>query len=101
MVERVFQIAEACIEDLLENDLFQKKSFHSCKEMMQPECFLQNIFYFRVCSYTEQIALINHLEKFIAENRDVGRESTSCYIVFTFACTRFLYELCRRSIFSQ
>ncbi|KAF9616700.1 hypothetical protein IFM89_031717 [Coptis chinensis] len=63
MVERVFQIAEACIEDLLEG--------HACKDQMQPKTFLSNIFYFRICSYTEQIALINYLEKFIAENRDV------------------------------
>ncbi|PIA50046.1 hypothetical protein AQUCO_01300644v1 [Aquilegia coerulea] len=71
MVERVFQIAEACIEDLLESRVFQQKDYQACRESMQPQTFLTNIFYFRVCSYTEQIALINYLEKFITENRDV------------------------------
>ncbi|KAL5728100.1 DNA repair protein rad51c [Ranunculus cassubicifolius] len=71
MVERVSQIAEACVQELLENRIFQQRGFEAVKETMQPKNFLTNIFYFRVCSYTEQIALINYLENFITENRDV------------------------------
>ncbi|KAF5190314.1 Dna repair protein rad51 like, partial [Thalictrum thalictroides] len=71
MVECVFQIAKACIEDLLESRVFQQQDYQACRERMQPKTFLTNIFYFRFCSYTEQIALINDLEKFITENRDV------------------------------
>ncbi|KAI7742884.1 hypothetical protein M8C21_019740 [Ambrosia artemisiifolia] len=40
-------------------------------KMMQPKDFLENISYFRVCSYTEQIALTNYLDKFITEHKDV------------------------------
>ncbi|XP_010264169.1 PREDICTED: DNA repair protein RAD51 homolog 3 isoform X2 [Nelumbo nucifera] len=69
MVERVFQVAEACIEDMPYN--YPQKDFQARKNKMQPENFLANIFYFRVCSYTEQIALINYLDKFVAENKDV------------------------------
>lgn len=72
MLERALQIAEACIEDMSGNNDFLQKDFQPCHVKMQPKDFLQNIFYFRVCSYTEQIALINYLEKFISEHKDVG-----------------------------
>ncbi|XP_077235561.1 RAS associated with diabetes protein 51C isoform X2 [Tasmannia lanceolata] len=71
MVERAFQIAEACIQDTLDKFGFQHNGFEACQEKMQPKAFLANIFYFRVCSYTEQIAVINHLDKFITEQKDV------------------------------
>lgn len=70
MVQRVFQIAEACIQDTLDN-FVHHKGFQVCQEQMQPNIFLANIFYFRVCSYTEQVAVINYLEKFITGQRDV------------------------------
>ncbi|GJM94100.1 hypothetical protein PR202_ga10716 [Eleusine coracana subsp. coracana] len=38
---------------------------------LQPEHFLAGIYYFRICSYTEQIAVINYLEKFLGEHNDV------------------------------
>ncbi|XP_078446135.1 RAS associated with diabetes protein 51C [Wolffia australiana] len=60
MVERASQIAEACITDL-----------HIVEDNMQANNFLSNIFYFRICSCTEQIAVINHLEKFMEEHEDV------------------------------
>ncbi|QCE02941.1 DNA repair protein RAD51 homolog 3 isoform X2 [Vigna unguiculata] len=71
MVERVLQIAEACIEDMAEYSNHFHKDLQPCEVKMHPNNILENIFYFRVCSYTEQIALINYLDKFIMENKDV------------------------------
>ncbi|GMP42931.1 hypothetical protein CsSME_00012501 [Camellia sinensis var. sinensis] len=71
MVERALQIAEACVEDVLEYRSL-RKNFQACQVQMQPKDFLNNILYFRICSYTEQIAVINYLEKFILEHKDVG-----------------------------
>ena len=72
MVERALQIAEACVVDMSEyNDLLRKGN-RSCQVKVQPNDILENIFYFRICSYTEQIALINYLDKFISEHKDVG-----------------------------
>ncbi|KAE8679505.1 DNA repair protein RAD51-like protein 3 [Hibiscus syriacus] len=71
MVERAFQIAEACVEDMSEYNRFLRKDFQECKNKLQPKDILENIFYFRICSYTEQIALINYLDKFIYEHKDV------------------------------
>ncbi|MBA0646298.1 hypothetical protein Goklo_014271 [Gossypium klotzschianum] len=71
MVERAFQIAEACIEDMSEYNRFLRKDFQECKIKMLPQDILENIFYFRICSYTEQIALINYLDKFLSEHKDV------------------------------
>ncbi|CAJ1949788.1 unnamed protein product [Sphenostylis stenocarpa] len=71
MVERVLQIAEACIEDMEEYRNHFHKDFQACDVKMHPNNILENIFYFRVCSYTEQIALVNYLDKFIMENKDV------------------------------
>ncbi|KAI3441147.1 RECA_2 domain-containing protein [Psidium guajava] len=70
MVERVLQIAEACSNDMSATNTVSQ-DVHAGKVGMQPKDFLENILYFRVCSYTEQIALINYLEKFISEHRDV------------------------------
>ncbi|KAK3411697.1 hypothetical protein EUGRSUZ_I00435 [Eucalyptus grandis] len=70
MVERVLQIAEACWDDMLANNAISQ-NVHAGQVGMQPKDFLENILYFRVCSYTEQIALINYLDKFISEHRDV------------------------------
>ena len=73
MVERALQIAEACVEDMLDYNGLHRKEFQACQDkIMQPKDFLGNIFYFRICSYTEQIAIINYLEKFISEHKDVG-----------------------------
>ncbi|XP_059458200.1 DNA repair protein RAD51 homolog 3 isoform X1 [Corylus avellana] len=71
MVERALQIAEACIEDMSESDGLLRKDFKACQLKMHPNNILENLFYFRVCSYTEQIALTNYLEKFISEHKDV------------------------------
>ncbi|KAK9266970.1 hypothetical protein L1049_012641 [Liquidambar formosana] len=71
MVERALQIAEACVEDMLETNGLPRKDFQACQNEMQAKDFLGNIFYFRICSYTEQIALINYLDKFISEHKDV------------------------------
>lgn len=71
MVERAHQIAEGCIMDTLDKFGHHQKVILDCQEPMQPNSFLSNIFYFRICSYTEQIAVINYLEKFLAEQKDV------------------------------
>ncbi|XP_073146913.1 DNA repair protein RAD51 homolog 3 [Henckelia pumila] len=71
MVERALQIAEACAEDIQEYNSLPTKDFHACQVNKEPKDFLDNIFLFRVCSYTEQIAVINYLEKFISEHKDI------------------------------
>ncbi|THF98854.1 hypothetical protein TEA_008100 [Camellia sinensis var. sinensis] len=78
MVERALQIAEACVEDVLEYRSL-RKNFQACQVQMQPKDFLNNILYFRICSYTEQIAVINYLEKFILEHKDVGNSVLSSH----------------------
>ncbi|XP_030491847.2 DNA repair protein RAD51 homolog 3 isoform X3 [Cannabis sativa] len=71
MVERATQIAEASISDMLEYNNHLAKQNRVCQVKFKPADILENIFYFRVCSYTEQMALINHLEKFISDHKDV------------------------------
>ncbi|KAL6981780.1 DNA repair protein rad51c [Sarracenia purpurea var. burkii] len=71
MVERALQIAEACVEDMSKFRDFERNNSRVCQVQIQPKDFLKNIFYFRICSYTEQIAVINFLEKFISEHKDV------------------------------
>ncbi|KAI3499902.1 hypothetical protein L1887_35716 [Cichorium endivia] len=71
MVERALQITEACGDDMAEYSRLYRKGSHSHEIKIQPKDFLENIFYFRVCSYTEQIALINYLDKFISDHKDV------------------------------
>lgn len=71
MVERALQIAEACIEDMSEYNGLLRKDFQDCQVKMHPNNILENIYYFRICSYTEQIAVINYLDKFISEHKDV------------------------------
>ncbi|KAK8944388.1 hypothetical protein KSP39_PZI007821 [Platanthera zijinensis] len=71
MPERAYQIAEACIMDTLESFRFHRKGAEDCHERMQPNYFLANILYFRICSYTEQIAVINNLNKIVVEQKDV------------------------------
>ncbi|KAL0397766.1 UNVERIFIED_CONTAM: DNA repair protein [Sesamum calycinum] len=71
MVERALQIAEACAQDMVEYDNLLRKDSQACRVIKQPKAFLENIFYFRICTYTEQIAVINYLEKFISEHKDV------------------------------
>ncbi|CAH9102341.1 unnamed protein product [Cuscuta epithymum] len=71
MVERVLQIAEACVEDMQEYSGLLHKDRQAPQIKMQSKDFLDNIFCFRVCSYTEQIAVINYLDKFVSEHKDV------------------------------
>lgn len=75
MVERALQIAEACGDDMAEYSRLYHKGSQACEVKKQPKDFLENIFYFRVCSYTEQIALINYLDKFIEEHKDVRTDT--------------------------
>lgn len=72
MVERVLQIAEACAMDMLEYDSLLRKDSQGRQVHKQPNSFMDNIFYFRICTYTEQIAVVNYLEKFINEHKDVS-----------------------------
>ncbi|WVZ69970.1 hypothetical protein U9M48_018681 [Paspalum notatum var. saurae] len=71
MVERVYQIAEGCISDILEHFPHSHEKSSSGNKQLQPEHFLADIYYFRICSYAEQIAAINYLEKFLGEHKDV------------------------------
>jgi len=71
MVERVLQIAEACIEDMSEYSHHFHKDNQAFGVKMHPYS-LENIFYFRVFSYTEQISLVNYLDKFVTEHKDVS-----------------------------
>ncbi|KAK3161094.1 hypothetical protein QOZ80_1BG0071750 [Eleusine coracana subsp. coracana] len=71
IVERAYQIAEGCIIDILEHFPHSHEKTSSDQGKLQPEHFLAGIYYFRICSYTEQIAVINYLEKFLGEHNDV------------------------------
>ncbi|KAL5227073.1 hypothetical protein ABZP36_015338 [Zizania latifolia] len=65
MVERLYQIVEGCISDILEYFPHCHDKAPFGQENLKPESFLADIYYFQVCSYTEQIAVINYLEKFL------------------------------------
>ncbi|CAA0820366.1 DNA repair protein RAD51 homolog 3 [Striga hermonthica] len=71
MVERVRQISEACAEDMLEYNSLLRKDSQAFQVDKQADSFMENIFYFRTCTYTEQIAVVNYLEKFISDHKDV------------------------------
>eukprot|EP01018_Ginkgo_biloba_P016183 Gb_10222 [translate_table: standard] len=71
MVERAIQIAQACIEKLRDIPLASTSEVQECQGKLHVDDFLSNIFYFRVCSYTEQIATINYMDKFIEEHKKV------------------------------
>lgn len=55
----------------------QPKDAQGFHEKLMPENFLASIFYFRVCSYTEQVAMMNHLDKFVSEHQDVGQSDNN------------------------
>lgn len=82
MVERVSQIAEACIKDMQEYDSLLRKDLPARQVKLQANDFLANIYYFRICSYTEQIAVVNYLEKFISEHKEVS--TVTFYFLFSF-----------------
>lgn len=71
MAERAYQIAQACIEDIHEFFLHHRKSSQNWQKEMNPDNFLANIFYFRICSSTEQCALVDHLNTFLTDHNDV------------------------------
>ncbi|XP_051144688.1 DNA repair protein RAD51 homolog 3 [Andrographis paniculata] len=71
MVERVLQIADACAVDMLEYNNILRRDSEAFQVNKQSRDFLDSIFYFRICTYTEQIAVINYLEKFVSEHNDV------------------------------
>ncbi|KAH9311269.1 hypothetical protein KI387_026304, partial [Taxus chinensis] len=71
MVERVIQIAEACIQKLKGIPGTNDRKDEECHKKLNLDEFLSNIFYFRVCSYTEQIAVINYMDKFVEEHKEV------------------------------
>ncbi|CAO2835093.1 unnamed protein product [Amaranthus hypochondriacus] len=64
-------MAEGCIENIENGDYARPRNTRAFKEKLHPEDFLANIFHFRICSYTEQIAMINHLDKWVTEHKDV------------------------------
>jgi RAD51-like protein 2 len=71
MVERVCQIAKACIEKLKDIPCTSERKVEECHTKLKVDDFLSNIFYFRACNYTEQIAVINFMDKFIEEHDKV------------------------------
>ncbi|GLJ25972.1 hypothetical protein SUGI_0498070 [Cryptomeria japonica] len=71
MVERVIQIAEACIQRLKGMSCSNVRKEEEDHRKLHVDDFLSNIFYFRVCNYTEQIAAVNHMDKFVEEHKEV------------------------------
>ncbi|XP_074272922.1 DNA repair protein RAD51 homolog 3 [Silene latifolia] len=71
MVERALQMAEGCVEVMKNDSCLRQRDVQSVNEKLTPENFLANIYHFRICSYTEQVAMINYLEKFVSEHKDV------------------------------
>lgn len=59
MVERAYQIAEGCITYTLDNFGQHQKVILACQQQMWPNKFLANVFYFHLCSYAEQLTLLN------------------------------------------
>lgn len=72
MVERALQIAEAGVEDMSKYDRFLRSEAQFCEFRIRSKDIMENIFYFRICSLMELIELINHLEKFISKQGNVG-----------------------------
>ncbi|KAI5083077.1 hypothetical protein GOP47_0002820 [Adiantum capillus-veneris] len=67
MVERALQMAQACVARLCSVDGL---SFNS-EDSFNVDTFLSKIYYFRICDSTEQIAIVNQLEKFLEEHKEV------------------------------
>lgn len=68
MVERALQMAQACATQL-------HCARAAISKQMEPramvEYFLSRIFYFRVCDSTEQLAVVNYLESFLEDHKEV------------------------------
>ncbi|XP_024023085.1 DNA repair protein RAD51 homolog 3 isoform X2 [Morus notabilis] len=71
MVERALQIAEASVLDMVEYNDLLRKEHRKCQVNLKPNDLLESIYYFRICSYTEQMAVISYLDKFISAHKDV------------------------------
>ncbi|XP_050386473.1 DNA repair protein RAD51 homolog 3 [Argentina anserina] len=71
MVERALQIAEASVVNMSRGSGILRKESQACQVQIHPTDILENIYYFRICTYTEQIAVINYLDQFISEHKDV------------------------------
>ncbi|XP_061997956.1 DNA repair protein RAD51 homolog 3 isoform X2 [Rosa rugosa] len=70
MVERTLQIAEASVVNWSSYSELLWKESQACRVEIQPTDILEKIYYFRICTSTEQIALINYLDQFISEHKD-------------------------------
>lgn len=68
MVERAFQMAQACVAPPC---CVNGAVFKQMEESFNVDSFLSNIYYFRVCDSTEQVAIVNHLETFLEEHKEV------------------------------
>ncbi|KAH7422017.1 hypothetical protein KP509_13G086400 [Ceratopteris richardii] len=66
MVERALQMANGCVAHLHSLSLSSLSS-----EYLDVDTYLSNIYYFRICNCTEQIAVVNHLEKFLEDHKEV------------------------------
>lgn len=53
MGERVYQIAEGCINDTMEYFLFHYDKASSSQGNLQPKCFMAGIYYFPICGHTK------------------------------------------------
>ncbi|KAF3771540.1 DNA repair RAD51-like protein 3 [Nymphaea thermarum] len=71
MVERAQQIADACVNEIAYGAAVQREHFQPSEDRINANFFLANIFCFRVCSYTEQIAVVNNLDNFIASQDNI------------------------------
>ncbi|KAL6130725.1 hypothetical protein ACLB2K_069104 [Fragaria x ananassa] len=71
MVERALQIAEASVVNMSCNSELTRKESEASQVERHPTDILEKIYYFRICTSTEQIALINYLDQFISEHKDV------------------------------
>ncbi|KAM5554864.1 DNA repair protein RAD51 [Rosa sericea] len=71
MVERALQIAQASVVNWSSYSELLRKESQACRVEIQPTDILEKIYYFRICTSTEQIALINYLDQFILEHKDV------------------------------
>ncbi|KAL6128943.1 hypothetical protein ACLB2K_072296 [Fragaria x ananassa] len=96
MVERALQIAEASVVNMSCNSELTRKESEASQVERHPTDILEKIYYFRICTSTEQIALINYLDQFISEHKDVVDEPWEKVVIFnqvTTKCTEGSFQL--------
>ncbi|CAM6121112.1 unnamed protein product [Calypogeia fissa] len=72
MIERASQMAESCIEDIeIRAPADLQVELEELKDKLNFNTFLSHIYYFRVHSAAEQIAVVNRMEHFLSEHKQV------------------------------